>query len=412
MYKVTDPKVQYTVAAEVGEDSDGVMVVGPYTIVKQLGRGAFGTVYLVNKVGEDGQYAMKEYAKASLRKKRQSDMMRHSRGGGPMRPGRGGLFGARQMMLKQKSEEASDPFSLIKMELAISKKLVHPHLVRLFEVLNDDEQDVLYLVIDLCENGPVQTLDAEQKASPVYEPEIAHKYFAQALLGLEYLHEMGIVHRDIKLDNLLLTADNTLKIADFGESVMHEESGDKVKGTTGTPAFMAPELCQNASEISGEAADIWSLGVCLYCFVFGTLPFAGSSVMEVMDSVSECDLRFPGPFDKDLNDLLSRMLERNPDTRITLDEIREHPWVTQNGSFSMPSKERNCENHITEITQQDLDNAIQPIFDIMPAILAMAKLRRFRQRIKEKRERELREQQQQQTNKNAEVADKATSDDV
>ncbi|KAJ1853549.1 hypothetical protein LPJ73_002627, partial [Coemansia sp. RSA 2703] len=254
--------------------------------------------------------------------------------------------------------------------------------------------------IDLCDKGPVQTLDAEQRASPVYEPETARKYFAQALLGLEYLHEMGIVHRDIKLDNLLLTADDTLKIADFGESVMHQESGDKVKGSTGTPAFMAPELCQNASEVSGEAADIWSLG---------------SSVMEVMDSVSECDLRFPGPFDKDLNDLLTRMLERNPDSRITIDEIREHPWVTQNGSFSLPSKERNCENHITEITQQDLDNAIQPIFDIMPAILAIAKLRRFRQRIKEKRERELEEQQQEQQklqeSNDSEIVDKTSFDD-
>ncbi|KAJ2699706.1 hypothetical protein FB645_005236 [Coemansia sp. IMI 203386] len=399
MYKVTDLSVKYTVAADVTEDSEGVMVVGPYTIVSQLGRGSFGTVHLVKNTKTGQHYAMKEYAKSGLRKRRQSDMMKGTRGGGPMRPGRGGLFAARQMAMKQQNEEASDPFSLIKTELAISKKLKHPNLVRLYEVLNDSEMDVLYLVMDLCEKGPIQKLDAEQKLSTKFSPEVAHKYFTQALMGLEYLHEHDIIHRDIKPDNLLITEDDVLKIADFGESVLLSEDKTNVKGSTGTPAFMAPELCQNAAEVSGEAADIWSLGICLYCMVFGTLPFEGASVIQIMDSIADADLRFPGPYDEDLSDLLKRMLERNPETRITIDEIREHPWVTQNGEYALPSKEKNCEHHVGEITQQDIDDAIRPIFNIMPVISAMAKLRRFRRRIKEKREREqalLQEQEKQQ----------------
>ncbi|KAJ1884359.1 hypothetical protein LPJ66_010650, partial [Kickxella alabastrina] len=189
MYKVSNPDVKYTVAAMVGENADGVMVVGTYTILKKLGRGAYGTVYLVKHADTGKQYAMKEYFKASLRKRRQSDIMKSARGGGPMRPGRGGLFAARQTMQKQQSEEASDPFSLIKTELAISKKLKHQNLVQLYEVLNDSEQDVLYLIIDLCENGPIQILDAEQNSTSTYSTEVAHKHFTQALLGLEYLHE-------------------------------------------------------------------------------------------------------------------------------------------------------------------------------------------------------------------------------
>ncbi|KAJ2723883.1 hypothetical protein GGI07_002346 [Coemansia sp. Benny D115] len=396
MYKVLDPDVKYTVSALVGENADGLMIVGSYAIVRQLGRGSFGTVYLVKHQETGQEYAMKEYVKASLRKRRQSDMMKRARGGGPMRPGRGSLFASRQVLQRQQSEESSDPFSLIKAELAISKKLQHPNLVRLHEVLNDPEQDVLYLVIDLCESGPVQKIDPFQPTAAKIPPEDARKYFTQALLGLEYLHEHDIVHRDIKPDNLLLTKENILKIADFGESVLLDEHGDKVKGSTGTPAFMAPELCQSASEVSGEAADIWSLGVCLYGFIYGTLPFQGTSVFEVIDSISAGDLRFPGPHDEDLIDLLTRMLERNPDTRITIEEIREHPWVTCKGTVPLVGKQENCENYIEDITQQDIDSVIQPIFDIMPVIMAMAKLRRFRRRIKEKREREEKQRQEQQ----------------
>ncbi|KAJ2402512.1 hypothetical protein GGI23_000661 [Coemansia sp. RSA 2559] len=369
MYKVTDASVKYTVAAQVSESGDGDMVVGDYVIIEELGHGSFGTVHLVKSKTTGEAFAMKEYSKANLRKRQQATMMRAEIGGGgggmpPMRPGRGGLFAARRMLLqKQSSEEDMDPFYLIKAELAILKKLQHPHLVGLHEVLNDAEHDVLYL---------------------------AHKYFTHALLALEYLHEHDIIHMDIKPDNLLLTDNDVLKIADFGESVMPSDSRHKVKGASGTPAFMAPEQCQGIEEISGEPADIWSLGVCLYGFIFGTLPFKGSTVVEIMDSISSDAISFPGPHDGQLQDLLLRMLERNPDARITIAEIREHPWVTQGGTFELPSKEDNCKNVVSTITQEDVDNVLKPIFDIMPVINAIAKLRIIRRRLRERREAEQR----------------------
>ncbi|KAJ2211184.1 hypothetical protein IW140_003311 [Coemansia sp. RSA 1813] len=397
MYKVTDTSVKYTVAAEVSESGDGVTVVGDYEVIEELGHGSFGTVHLVKNKVTGEAFAMKEYSKANLRKQQQANMMRGSMMGGgrrgmpPMHPGHGGLFAARRMLLqKQSSEEETDPFYLIKAELAISKKLKHPHLVRLHEALNDTEHDVLYLVIDICKKGPVQCLDSSGEKTTPLSPEQAHKYFTHALLALEYLHEHGIIHRDIKPDNMLLTDDDVLKVADFGESVMPSDGGDKVKGASGTPAFMAPEQCQGIDEISGEAADIWSLGVCLYGFIFGTLPFKGSSAVEIMDSISSGSISFPGPHDEQLQDLLSHMLERNPEARITIPDIREHPWVTQGGTIELPSKEDNCKHVVSTITQEDVDNVLKPIFDIMPVINAVAKLRVIRRRIRERREAEQR----------------------
>ncbi|KAI8324672.1 kinase-like protein, partial [Martensiomyces pterosporus] len=397
MYKVPFPDdVKYTVAADAGEDAEGFMVIGSYSVDKEVGSGSYGTVYRVKHKRTGQKYAMKVYHKAGLRKRVQSAMMKRARGGGPMRggPGRGGLFAMRQVMRDQQNDEAADPFSLIKMELAISKKLKHNNLVRLYEVLNDPEQDVLYLIMDLCENGPVQRLNMEEATAEPISAKDAHKYFTHALLGLEYLHEHDIIHRDIKPDNMLLTEDGTLKITDFGESILLKQHGEKIKGTSGTPAFMAPELCQGLSEVSGEATDIWSLGICLYSFIYGKLPFKGSTLLEVFDSIAEDELRFPGPHDGDLNDLISCMLERNPDKRITIADIRMHPWVTQNSTYQLPDKETNCQNVVLRITQEDLDNVIQPIYDIMPVIRAVAKLKRFRRRIKERHEREQQEQQQ------------------
>ncbi|KAJ2017875.1 hypothetical protein GGI06_002811, partial [Coemansia sp. S85] len=177
MYKVSNPDIKYTVAAQAGENAQGLMVVGQYAVIRELGHGSFGTVYLVKHSMTGDMYALKEYHKASLRKRLQSTTMNCSpsgRGGGPMRPGRGGLFAARQRLLQQRSEEDADPFSLIKTELAISKKLQHPNLVRLYEALNDSEQDVLYLVIDLCEKGPVQIIDPGSATSEPLSPEDAH----------------------------------------------------------------------------------------------------------------------------------------------------------------------------------------------------------------------------------------------
>jgi [calcium/calmodulin-dependent protein kinase] kinase len=101
------------------------------------------------------------------------------------------------------------------------------------------------------------------------------------------VHAQGILHRDIKPDNLLLTSDDVLKIVDFGVSEMFEKNAPMVTAkTAGSPAFVPPELCvAGHGDIDGPAADVWSMGVTLYCLVFGRLPFNHGGIIELYESI-------------------------------------------------------------------------------------------------------------------------------
>ena len=129
------------------------------------------------------------------------------------------------------------PLELVYKEIAILKKLDHPNVVKLIEVLDDPHDDHLCLVFEFFEKGNVLDIPCE---NPLDE-EQAWKYFRDLVNGVEYLHCQKIIHRDIKPSNLLLSNDNRIKIADFG--VSNEFDGDDavISSSTGTPAFMPPE---------------------------------------------------------------------------------------------------------------------------------------------------------------------------
>lgn len=102
------------------------------------------------------------------------------------------------------------------------------------------------------------------------------------------VHNHEIVHRDIKPDNLLLAKDGTLKIVDFGVSEMFHKGDDRMKKSAGSPAFMAPELCvAHHGEVSGKAADIWSMGITLYCLIYGRPPFVSHNLVELMAKIRD-----------------------------------------------------------------------------------------------------------------------------
>lgn len=229
----------------------------------------------------------------------------------------------------QKAEEAKDALFLIREEIAIMKKLNHPNLVSLIEVLDDPEEDSMFLVLEMCRKGVIMSVGLEESAEP-YGEEECRCWFRDLILGIEYLHAQGVVHRDIKPDNLLLTDDDVLKIVDFGVSEMFEKPEDmRTAKSAGSPAFLPPELCvAKHGNVSGAAADIWSMGVTLYCLRYGHIPFNRSGVLEMYEAIKEDTAQLPDDENPHFRDLIMRLLEKDPEKRITMPDIRVRPPST------------------------------------------------------------------------------------
>ena len=253
------------------------------------------------------------------------------------------------------------------------KKLNHPNLVSLIEVLDDPEEDSLYMVLEMCKKGVVMKVGLGETADP-YDEESCRCWFRDLILGIEYLHAQGVVHRDIKPDNLLLTADDVLKIVDFGVSEMFEKPHEMMtKKSMGSPAFLAPELCRSKhGDVSGKAADIWSMGVSLYCLRYGRLPFQNDTVVDMLEAIRSEEVYVPPDENEHFKHLIVRILDKDPDSRITMPELREHPWVTKGGIDPLLSEEENCAEEIEPPNELEVNHAftrkMTHLFCVMKAI--------------------------------------------
>jgi len=157
-------------------------------------------------------------------------------------------------------------FERIYKEIAILKKLDHPNVVKLIEVLDDLNSDYFCLVFEYVEKGFLIEIPTDEPLSE----KVAWRYFRDLVKGVEYLHCNKVIHRDIKPSNLLLDEKNHVKIVDFG--ISNEFDGDDavISNSLGTPAFMPPEaLNENRSFWMGKPLDIWAMGITLFCFVHG-----------------------------------------------------------------------------------------------------------------------------------------------
>ena len=155
---------------------------------------------------------------------------------------------------------------------------------------------------------------------------ISKNIFKQIILGLKYMQKKKIVHRDIKLDNILLNLTNTIKICDFGVSKILSSPDEVMHDHCGTPAYIAPEVFENIG-YCGYACDIWSLGVTLYYMLGGEQPFKGKTLEELKKNIFLKKYDKINFISKEANDLIDKMLTVNPEERITLEEILKHQWI-------------------------------------------------------------------------------------
>lgn len=209
----------------------------------------------------------------------------------------------------------------IKREISVMRLIRHPNVVELYEVMASKTK--IYFVMEYAKGGELFNKVAKGKL----KEDVARKYFQQLISAVDYCHSRGVCHRDLKPENLLLDENGNLKVSDFGLSALAESKRQDglLHTTCGTPAYVAPEVI-NRKGYDGAKADIWSCGVILYVLLAGYLPFHDSNLMEMYRKIGKADFKFPNWFAPDVRRLVSKMLDPNPNTRISMAKIMESSW--------------------------------------------------------------------------------------
>lgn len=223
-----------------------------------------------------------------------------------------------------------DAENLIKIyrESEILKKLHHPNIVRLFQVMETPR--LLCLVMEFLPNGEVFDYIATHGR---FSEDQARVKFMDVLCAVDYAHSCGIVHRDLKAENLLFDADMNIKLIDFSFGTHHLESSSQPLLTTwcGSPPYAAPEIFKGEPYV-GAKADIWSLGVVLYVMVCGTLPFDAQPLPHLKKQVLSASFRVPYWLSLSCERLIRVMLAKVPAKRPSTRELFQHPWFTDSSS--------------------------------------------------------------------------------
>ncbi|KAG7543881.1 Protein kinase domain [Arabidopsis thaliana x Arabidopsis arenosa] len=214
----------------------------------------------------------------------------------------------------------------VQREIKILRLLMHPHIIRQYEVI--ETPDDIYVVMEYVKSG--ELFDYIIEKGRLQEDEARH-LFQQIISGVEYCHRNMIVHRDLKPENMLLDSKCNIKIVDFGLSnVMHD--GHFLKTSCGSPNYAAPEVI-SGKPYSGPEVDIWSCGVILYALLCGTLPFDDENIPTLFDKIKKGMYTLPDHLSYVARDLIPRMLMVDPLMRISITEIRQHPWFNNHLPF-------------------------------------------------------------------------------
>uniref|UniRef100_A0A1J3EVJ2 non-specific serine/threonine protein kinase n=1 Tax=Noccaea caerulescens TaxID=107243 RepID=A0A1J3EVJ2_NOCCA len=226
----------------------------------------------------------------------------------------------KEKVLKHKMAEQ------MKKEISTMKPINHPNVVRLYEVLASKAK--IYIVLEFVSGGKLfdkLTNDGRMKE------EEARRYFQQLINAVDYCHSRGVYHGDLKLEKLILDAQGNLKVSDFGLSALSRQvRGDGLLHTAcGTPNYAAPEVL-NDQGYDGATADLWSCGVILFVLLAGYLPFEDSNLMTLYKKITNAEYHCPPWLSPGAKNLIVRILDPNPVTRITIPEILQDAWFKKN----------------------------------------------------------------------------------
>lgn len=220
--------------------------------------------------------------------------------------------------------------SKVEREIEVLKALKHPNIVRLYDVIETDKY--IGIILEYASGG--ELFDHILAHRHLRERDAA-KLFSQLISGVWYIHQKKIVHRDLKLENLLLDRHRNVIITDFGFANRFEHRQDDLMQTScGSPCYAAPELVISEGLYVGSAVDIWSCGVILYAMLAGYLPFDddpanpdGDNINLLYRYIVNTPLSFPDFVSEEARHLLSLMLVPDPTRRANLDTVMRHPWL-------------------------------------------------------------------------------------
>uniref|UniRef100_A0A671EJ92 Serine/threonine-protein kinase SIK3 n=1 Tax=Rhinolophus ferrumequinum TaxID=59479 RepID=A0A671EJ92_RHIFE len=233
-------------------------------------------------------------------------------------------------------------------EVQIMKMLCHPHIIRLYQVMETER--MIYLVTEYASGGEI--FDHLVAHGRMAEKE-ARRKFKQIVAAVFFCHCRNIVHRDLKAENLLLDANLNIKIADFGFSNLFTP-GQLLKTWCGSPPYAAPELFEG-KEYDGPKVDIWSLGVVLYVLVCGALPFDGSTLQNLRARVLSGKFRIPFFMSTECEHLIRHMLVLDPNKRLSMEQICKHKWM------KLGDADPNFDRLIAECQQLKEERQVDPL---------------------------------------------------